>query len=85
MFPSLALSSVEPFAPWLDLVEGEGAESNLKEAPSSCLVVGTSLGNRMGTAVTELAAESVEGVWVWVRTLGLEVSVINRLLVVSDT
>jgi hypothetical protein len=39
----------------------------------------------MGTAVTELAAESEEGVWVGVRTLGLVVSVINPLLVVSDT
>ena len=39
----------------------------------------------MGTAVTEQAAESKEEVWVGVRTLGLVVSVINRLLEVSDT
>ena len=84
-FPTLTLSLVEPFAPWLDLVNMEVVELNLKEAASSCQdQVETSLGNQMGT-VTDQAVKFGEEVWEERRILGLEVSFIIRLLEVCDT
>jgi hypothetical protein len=83
MSPSLMLSLVKPFVPWLDLVERVLAVSYLKEA--SCMVpqVETSLGNRMGT-VTDLVVNFGLGVWEGVKILGVEVSVIDRLQEVCD-
>jgi hypothetical protein len=86
MSPSLMLSLVKPFVPWLDLVERVLAAPYLKEAASSYLVpqVETSQGNRMGT-VTDLVVNFEEEVWEGVRILELEVSVSGRLQEVCDT
>jgi hypothetical protein len=85
MFPSLMLSLVEPFVPWLDLVERVLAAPYLKEAASSYLEpqVETSQGNRMGT-VTDLVVNFGEEVLEGVRIRGLAVSVIDRLQEVCD-
>jgi hypothetical protein len=84
MSPSLMLSLVKPFVPWLDLVERVLAAPYLKEASYLVPQVETSLGNRMGT-VTDLVVNFGEEVLEGVRILGLEVSVINRLQEVCDT
>jgi hypothetical protein len=87
MSPSLMLSLIEPFVPWLDLVERVLAAPYLMEAvASSCSEPQeeTSLGNRMGT-VTDLVVNFGVGVWEGVRILGLEVSVSGRLQEVCDT
>ena len=83
MFPSLALSSAEPFVPWLGLA-AQWWEP--RERTSSCLEVGTSLGIRTeGIVVTEVAGDFVEVAQVGVKILVVKVSAINRLRGVSYT
>jgi hypothetical protein len=84
MSPSLKLSLVKPFVPWLDLVERVLAAPYLKEASYLEPQEETSQGNRMGT-VTDLVVNFGEEVSEGVRILGLAVSVIGRLQEVCDT